>query len=836
VNVTDGIALVGQSIAARELNRPSRKQHFNSTVVKQKTGFGSSRRLAAARKRPTVGSAAHAVKLRLGGREADEREGAPAAEPNASSVTFTNTQLHHGDELLPEEGGEEQSYVPIYGLNFFVCLGAALLYCTSRHIVWIPYPCMLFVAGFTIGVLNVYHSSVRPHYAVGTLFMSVGMWESLSPHMIFYTFLPPLVFCDAMKLNVQLFKLCFGQILLLACPGVLMGTGLTAAFSYYVLPCGWGWPMAFVFGSILSATDPVACVAIFSSLGVSPRLTMVVEGESLLNDGSAMLIFSLALKVAFGVTFTGAEIGMFVANMLITSLLVGGCFGCMAVYVFGLVSGSYRQQDSMIQLIITFACAYLSFFVAEHEFETSGILSTVMAGGVVANFAWPRFVSREMIETVWEAIEFVANTVLFLIGGAIFADKLLLHREILSIRDFGYLALLYIAMIAIRGIMVMFLWRPMSMVGKKLNWKECVAMVWSGLRGSISIGMALMVASSPGIDARTSSEMIFYVGGVATLTTLLNAVSTAALLNKLGLVKPTRLQARVLAQYKVALASKTTDMQKMLTQHGDPRFDASGVGAVGKMMDHVEREGDSGILVDPPDPREDDPAELKLECKRIYREMFLRFVKNQYWKSVDQGIIDRNERTTRWLLHSCDQAKEDTASLCDWAILSGYCVSEEDNWLFSMYNSFSFGSSSSHEQRLCRVALCFLAAHTAAREELPRFFGTGDKLDQQVEEEVVKESRQACKQAEERLKSLPLDLVKVTKCKMLAWKLLHTKREQVELLHEDGVLAEKEADALTSDLGTAMRLLRDKNTNDWLDKLHNKSNTPSCLGPRTSSH
>merc|ERR1719265_3097699 len=114
-----------------------------------------------------------------------------------------------------------------------------------------------------------------------------------------------------MTLNIQLVRNCFAQILILACPGVIMGTVLTAAFGKFVLPYNWDWPLCFVFGSMLSATDPVAVVALFNTLGVSPRLTMLISGESLLNDGTAMVIFSLMLKVQLGATLDPVETCLF---------------------------------------------------------------------------------------------------------------------------------------------------------------------------------------------------------------------------------------------------------------------------------------------------------------------------------------------------------------------------------------------------------------------------------------------------------------------------------------------------------------------------------------------
>merc|ERR1719158_350415 len=117
-------------------------------------------------------------------------------------------------------------------------------------------------------------------------------------------------------MNVQLARKCFSQALILACPGVLFGTCVTAAVGKYVLPYGWDWPISMVFGAILSATDPVAVVALFKSLGVSPRLTMLISGESLLNDGTAMVVFQLFHKISLGAEFSGPDLAKFLGEMV----------------------------------------------------------------------------------------------------------------------------------------------------------------------------------------------------------------------------------------------------------------------------------------------------------------------------------------------------------------------------------------------------------------------------------------------------------------------------------------------------------------------------------------
>merc|ERR1740138_1302534 len=168
--------------------------------------------------------------------------------------------------------------------------------------------------GLIIAVIQ----AIKRHYGkvVWSSFdKAVALWATADPHLILFIFLPPLVFGEAMSLNVSLVKACFKQCMLLAGPGVLIGTFLTGVAGKFVLPYGWDWNTCLLFGSILSATDPVAVVAIFNSLGVSPRLTMLISGESLFNDGTAYVVFQLMMDVCQGVQPTISQVVAFFLRM-----------------------------------------------------------------------------------------------------------------------------------------------------------------------------------------------------------------------------------------------------------------------------------------------------------------------------------------------------------------------------------------------------------------------------------------------------------------------------------------------------------------------------------------
>ena len=129
---------------------------------------------------------------------------------------------------------------------------------------------------------------------------SLDIWVAIGPHTMLSVFLPALVFESAFSLEWHTFRKCAAQVLWLAGPGVLLGTFLMGSLLKATLPYGWGWGSSLMLGSILSATDPVAVVALLKEVGASKRLGHIIEGESLVNDGTAIVVFSLLNQIAKG--------------------------------------------------------------------------------------------------------------------------------------------------------------------------------------------------------------------------------------------------------------------------------------------------------------------------------------------------------------------------------------------------------------------------------------------------------------------------------------------------------------------------------------------------------
>eukprot|EP01035_Chromulina_nebulosa_P017394 gene17394-22943_t len=213
----------------------------------------------------------------------------------------------------------------------------------------------------------------------------------------------------------------------LAGPGVLIGAALMAVFTKLILPYKWSWNLSFVFGSILSATDPVAVVALLKTAGASPKLTMLIVGESLMNDGTAMVLFTLFFKLLQGQHFTtGSIISFFLAATLGSSLL-GIALGFGVIRWLRSAHRPLKDIDKSIQISITLCSAYLIFFLAQYTLQISGVLACCGAGLMLAWLAPPIILSHESMHTVWSIVEWMGNTLIFLLAGLIIGHRTLGH-------------------------------------------------------------------------------------------------------------------------------------------------------------------------------------------------------------------------------------------------------------------------------------------------------------------------------------------------------------------------------------------------------------------------
>ncbi len=309
-------------------------------------------------------------------------------------------------------------------------------------------------------------------------FFAVRLTLHLSKDLIFYVFLPPLVFEAALYIKWQELKRDLPVVGALATVGLVAAAAVTAVGMHYAVH--WPWSSAAVFGVLIAATDPVSVVATFREAGVKGRLRLLVEAESLLNDGTAAVLFSVALGIAGGTGVDALQVG---ASLLLT--MAGGLV-CGAATGFALMFLVARTSDHLIEITCTTLAAYASFFIAEH-FHFSGVLAALAAGLVAGNFGSLGSISRAghlAVNSFWDYVAFVVNSLIFMLIGTGATQQ-----------NFGALwwpavaAILLVTLgraIAIYPICALF-----RHSGLEVDPRHQHVLFWGGLRGALALALAL---------------------------------------------------------------------------------------------------------------------------------------------------------------------------------------------------------------------------------------------------------------------------------------------------------------------------------------------------------
>ena len=255
---------------------------------------------------------------------------------------------------------------------------------------------------------------LRLPYSVGLV--AAGMALALLPsapkisftkELIFDALLPPLLFEAAFYLRWNQLRQELLVIVALASAGVALSGAVTALGMHY-LAC-WSWPDALVFGSLIAATDPVSVIATFRETRVHGRLRLLIEAESLFNDGTAAVAFGLAVLFATGHPLTAAGL----AKSLFTN--AGGGLLCGAAVAGAALFLTERTEDHLVELTFTTVAAYGSFLLAE-QFNFSGVFSTIAAGMIIGNWGTLGALSdqgREAVQAFWDYAAFVANSLVY---------------------------------------------------------------------------------------------------------------------------------------------------------------------------------------------------------------------------------------------------------------------------------------------------------------------------------------------------------------------------------------------------------------------------------------
>ncbi|KAJ6689488.1 hypothetical protein OIU85_005854 [Salix viminalis] len=667
----------------------------------------------------------------------------------------------------------------------------------------VPYTVALLVIGIGLGSLE-YGTSLQ----LGRIGDGIRLWAHIDPDLLLAVFLPALLFESSFSMEVHQIKRCMMQMLLLAVPGVLISTCCLGCALKLVFPYNWSWTTSLLLGGLLSATDPVAVVALLKDLGASKKLSTIIEGESLMNDGTAIVVYQLFYRMVLGESFTSGAIIKFLTQVSLGAVGIGIAFGIASVLWLGFIF-----HDTVIEITLTLAVSYVAYFTAQEGAAVSGVLAVMTLGMFYAAVARTAFKGdgQQSLHHFWEMVAYIANTLIFILSGIVIAEGFLNGGNIFHNHGhaWGHLFLLYIFVQLSRFIVVGVLYPFLRYFGYGLDWKEATIVIWSGLRGAVALSLSLSVKrtsdSSIYLSSETGNLFVFLTGGIVFLTLIVNGSTTQFILHLLDMDKLSATKKRILNFTKYEMLNKALEAFGDLGEDEElgpvdwptvKRYISSLNNLEGSCEHpHGASEADNNL----------DPTNLK-----DIRIRLLNGVQAAYWGMLDEGRI--TQTTANILMQSVDEAI-DLAShepLCDWKGLRSY-VHFPDYYKLLQASIFPQKMVTyftvERLESACYICAAFLRAHRIARRQLHDFIGDSGIASIVIDESDA-EGDEARKFLEDVRVTFP-QVLRVVKTRQVTYSVLNHLIDYVQNLEKVGLLEEKEMlhlhDAVQTDLKRFLR-------------------------------
>ena len=421
--------------------------------------------------------------------------------------------IDHRDASLPalkkrNKAGIIKMIEHAVGIYIGLLLLACLVAIVSKMVTHLPYTIFLTLVGLLIGVLG-----------IGPEIEKTGFGY----HLIFFVFLPPLLFQGAFHMNLNSLLEQFWPIVCLAVPGVIVSTLLVGGL------VGWlggisSMMVAILFGALISPTDPVSVLSLFKEVGAPEDLKTIVEGESLFNDATGVVLYTILLKALL----SGQEFGFGQAAYEFVKVSVGGLLlgALLGWIVFKIMR---HIEDHLLENALCLVLAYGSFWLAE-VMHLSGVIGTVIAGLMIGNYGRRLSMSVKTTNTVeifFESIGFLITSLLFVLIGLELRE---VPANILWMTVFVAIAAMLIARAAVS---YSFYWL-LNQVGTKRPKRWNHILFWGGLRGSIPIALLLNLPNE-GLLVTWRPVLLLAGFGCVFFSLVVQGITMKPLMLKLGI-------------------------------------------------------------------------------------------------------------------------------------------------------------------------------------------------------------------------------------------------------------------------------------------------------------
>ena len=492
----------------------------------------------------------------------------------------------------------------------------------------VPYPILLVLGGLAIGLVP-------------------GMPElELPPELVFFGVLPPLLYSAAFFTSLRDLRANVRPIGLLAIGLVVMTTAGVAVVAHELID-GLNWPSAFVLGAIVSPTDPIAATAIARRLGVPRKLVTIVEGESLVNDGTGLVLYRVAVAAVVTGSFSALDTG----GLFVVSVLGGIAVGLAVGWIVRQVRR--RLDNPPAEITISLLTGYFAFIPAE-LLGVSAVLAAVSAGIYLGWYTPELTSSRVRLQgvDVWEIVQYLLNALLFVVIG------LQLPVVVDALGDFPVATLLgYAALVSLTVIVLRFVWvfavlhAPKLIARRVSNWRGAVFLSWAGMRGAVSLAAALALPLETEAGAPfPGRDLILFLTFTVILATLVGQGLTLPFVIRMLGLEDDGIDAREESEARIRAAEAAILRLDELEQEEWVREDTAGRmrGLYGFRTERFRarfEDGDDGAI----ELRSQDYQRLRRELLEAERQALVELrrtgvISNDVWIRVARDLDLEDER------------------------------------------------------------------------------------------------------------------------------------------------------------------------------------------------
>ncbi|XP_013161885.1 PREDICTED: sodium/hydrogen exchanger 10-like [Papilio xuthus] len=441
---------------------------------------------------------------------------------NGTNVTILQGKLNNSDIIFEDPSRPSLAYPTSLAFLFIfttLLVGVLVRAVMLWTITVLPYRVIMFSLGGIAGFCANRYPSFKPYVEICYTDIDI----------ILLVFLPVLMFSTSYAVDSHSFWKSFPQILLVGTFGTLLTSLMLAFMAYYLIESSWNFTTAVLFGVVCAPIYPTEVVKRLKEMSRGKYISVLLLGEGLIGDATAMIEFTAVFGYLAMAINEASQIALLLLRYAGGGILLGIVTGRI---IAALLSITYN--DLLCAVTVTLAGAYLTYYVGEKFFYVSGLLGTVIAGVIVSRRK--STVAGDVEQVVahfWNILSHAANTLVFTMVGVVIFEKV---SYVMSVRQVSLIFVTYSTVYCSRLMVYSAMTPILRHIGYGISWQHSMACVWGGLRGPLSLCLALIVLQTPGV-ADAGEIFIIQTAGLVLLSLLINAITMGKVLKILGLAE-----------------------------------------------------------------------------------------------------------------------------------------------------------------------------------------------------------------------------------------------------------------------------------------------------------